>query len=164
MSGTALYELEFFHSKPTEWCSRISKKFGLNEIEQTVLSSYLHHIHPDGLEGFAMKLMSSPRSYLDPFVDNDLEEFGEDMFRVDHEDLFDPSPSGIRGRMVLYNTFVDNLKEMTKEDREIQYERLGIVFSKGENKPARRIKLYNSFIEALRGMSKEEFASYQGIF
>jgi hypothetical protein len=149
--------------KPSIWADRLSHQFELTEIEKSVLLSYLYHINPESLEDFGNKLLRSSRSYLDPFVDNDLEEFGEDMFRVNYEDLFDDTPSGTRGRLILYNTFVQNLREMTKENRMKQYEHLGCIFTT-EDKRSRRTKLYTSFVDALRGMSKDQFECYQGIF
>lgn len=158
------YELVFLTSQPQKWTCMISQKFELSDLETTILSSYLHHIHPESLKSFSEKLLSSPRSYLEPFIDNELEEFGDEMFTVDYDDLFDESPSGSRGRLVLYNAFVQNLKEMSKDDRTKQYKALNISFFPKEDKKTRRIKLYSSFVNALRKMSKEKFSTYQDIF
>lgn len=158
------YVLEFVSSRPEMWLTRISEKFGLKDLEKDSLLSYLNHIHPESLDSFSEKLLCSPKAFLEPFIDNFLEEFGEEMFSVEYQDLFDETVSGTRSRMILYNAFAQNLREMDKSQREEQYAILGVSFGPKDDKRARRIMLYEAFISRLKKMSAEEYASYSGVF
>lgn len=147
-------------SKPKVWCFEIGKHFELNKLEKDTLLSYLNHIHPERLDAFAKELLSSSRSYLEPFIDNDLEIFGEELFNVDYDDIFDESPSGTRLRLVLYNGFVDNIREMDKTKRMEIYDMLGVIFGQDEDKRARRRKLYEGFVAYVKGLDRPGFEKF----
>jgi len=159
------YEM-IFATGPEYWGDQISEKFGLSELEKATLSSYLSFMHPEKLEMFSLQVLRSPRVYLEPFIDNELEEFGDEMFAVTYQDIFDKTVSGTRSRMILYTSFVQLLKGMSKEDRLKQYKALGVKFDEKEDKKTRREKLYTSYLTRIRGMKENQFQSYmsKGLF
>src|SRR5687768_11310591 len=64
--------------------SRVNEKFNLTQIENDTLKSYIEFMHPTRRVPFIKRVLESPREYIDPILDTELEEFGEETFNISY--------------------------------------------------------------------------------
>ena len=116
---------------PKTILDKIIEKHKLSLLEVGILKKYLEHIHKESKEKFLDNVLKNDRSYLDQFLDTELEEFGQSqnwretdfkVLKITHKDLYNLQSTGESTKLLLlYQGLLAKIKE-AKEDKKIIYD------------------------------------------
>lgn len=149
--------------------SEIVKKFSLNAIEKDVFFNYIDYMNKESKVMFLTKVLACDRSYIDKFLDTDLNDIGEKIFnekidymgsRKRHVDMYNlNNPGQGNNRILLYRGVLHKISTLPKEKRHKIYKKyFGVKMTNSPHK--NRQLVYNGFISYIENLSKPQLKTF----
>jgi len=149
--------------------SEIVKKFSLNPIEKDVFFNYIDYMNKESKVYFLTKVLACGRSYIDKFLDTDLNDIGEKIFnekidymgsRKNHVDMYNlNAPSQSNNRILLYRGVLHKISTLEKPKRHKIYKKyFGVKMTNSPHK--NRQLVYNGFISYIENLSKSQLKTF----
>ena len=140
----------------------------LAEMEQTLLRGYIQHLHPSARFKFLQNAMDRGREFLDPYLDTELEAFGEEKFEGQAEgkrsnvDLYGAyAQNDPVKKIVVYKEFVNRLRDIDQQKRGSVYKNYGFdPLQKFASIGKKRMALYAAFSKKMRALSRKQVEVY----
>jgi hypothetical protein len=149
---------------------KVGTKYELSLLEKTALEAYVFHVHPESKISFLKDVLKKGKEYLNTFLDQELEEFGEEKFesetnegekKQNHKDLYDALKEKDATKVLLiYNATVQRISALETSDREKVYSYLRFTLDKTKPKLERRKEFFSAFRSFIESLPDEKFHTY----